>query len=72
MENDGIQGQCCDCWFWSDPRTSVCTNERSEYVDGYVNWCHTCSDYKRKLTLEDIRDDRAGVFTDSQTDRRGV
>ena len=64
-------GECIDCWFYSDKRTSVCTNPDSEYADAEVNWCHHCDRYQRKYTMEDLTAyDRTGISAYPEADSR--
>lgn len=48
--------KCCEnCWYWSDPKTSVCVNDQSEHCANFVGRDDYCPAYRKRLTLDDIR-----------------
>ena len=61
--NTGMDGkkECCEtCWYWSDPFTSVCVNDKSRYCADYVEKETYCPEYCKKLSIDDIREDEDG------------
>ena len=61
--NTGMDGkkECCEtCWYWSDPFTSVCVNDKGEYGSDYVEKDFCCTEYCKRLSAEDIREDEDG------------
>lgn len=50
-------GDCRDCFYWSDEKTSVCTNDKSKWFAKQMQPVMDCPDKVRQFTMDDLIDE---------------